>query len=98
MCSECIGGVVKTIMDGLKDARLQLDWAVEAHRTGEPELARMHLEEARKRLAGVKDWYRDGYALLGKQSDDDVACALEEHQHDVYDALMHRVDRMAAMF
>lgn len=97
MHSECIKGVIKTITDGLKDSKMQLEWAAEARRIGEPELAHMHLEEARKRLSGVKEWYRDGCELIGKRSNDEVACALEDHQRDEYDELMRRVERMETM-
>ena len=46
-------GIAKTIMDGTKDADQQYDFAVAAKAEGKPEIAAKHIEEAKKRLAGV---------------------------------------------
>lgn len=64
MTGNLIKGVVKTIVDGLKDANMQYDYAEEAMHEGEYELATLHINEAKKRLDGVKEWYDKAKAMF----------------------------------
>lgn len=41
-----IKGLVRTMLDGLKDASMQYEWAMNAHRSGDKELAALHHAEA----------------------------------------------------
>lgn len=52
-----IKGIVKTITDGLKDADMHIEWAEEAKEAGNHELTSLHINEAKKRLDGAKEWY-----------------------------------------
>ncbi len=48
--------IVKTIIDGIKDAQMQLDYACDAKEAGNQPMMMAHLEEAKRRLSGVADW------------------------------------------
>ena len=83
MEKEVIKGLAKTIIDGIKDAQMQLDYAEEAREHGECEIAHRHLNEAHERLNGVKEWYEFAEAKMGKHHDGDMAYhAMEEHYRD----------------
>lgn len=47
-------GIAKTILDGLKDADAQIEYAKTA--AGKPDVVNRHIEEAKRRLTGVKEW------------------------------------------
>lgn len=61
--NEEIKGIVKTITDGLKDADMHIEWAEEAKEEGNHDLATLHINEAKKRLDGVKEWYDKAKAM-----------------------------------
>jgi hypothetical protein len=83
MHKDVIHGVAKTIIDGIKDAQMQYDYAEAARKAGEHELAKMHLNEAQKRMNGVKEWYDYVSAKMGKHHEDDAAYAvMEDHYRD----------------
>lgn len=83
MHKDVIKGVAKTIIDGIKDAKMQYDYAVTARSAGEMELAKLHINEAQKRMNGVKEWYDYVSAKMGKHHEDDAAyTALEDHYRD----------------
>lgn len=83
MEKEVIKGLAKTIIDGIKDAQMQLDYAEEAREHGEGEIAHLHLNEAHERLNGVKEWYEFAESKMGKHHDGDMAYhAMEEHYRD----------------
>lgn len=71
-------GIAKTIMDGCKDADQQYDFAVQAKTEGKPEIAMRHIEEAKKRLAGVKEWYDVGVKLLAAEKPEPMVEAVME--------------------
>lgn len=50
-------GIVRTMTDGVRDANMQYDYAVEAKEHGDHELAAHHIEEARARISGAKAWH-----------------------------------------
>ena len=78
-------GIAKTIMDGTKDADQQYDFAMQAKAEGKPEIAAKHIEEAKKRLAGVKEWYDIGVKLLASEKSEPLV--------DAVDAIMKAHDR-----
>ncbi len=83
MHKDVIRGVAKTIIDGIKDAQMQYDYAEEAREAGETELAKLHINEAQKRMSGVKEWYDYATAKMGKHHEGDSAyMALEDHYRD----------------
>jgi hypothetical protein len=71
-------GIAKTIMDGTKDADQQYDFAMQAKADGKPEIAAKHIEEAKKRLAGVKEWYDIGVKLLAAEKSEPLVDAVME--------------------
>lgn len=62
-------GIAKTIMDGIKDAEMQYEYAVAASELGKPDISGRHIEEAKKRLIGVKEWTDYGAKILGGSPD-----------------------------
>ena len=79
--------IAKTIMDGLKDAEMQYRWAEEAKHANEPELAKMHLSEAMKRLAGIKEWC--GYAET-KEEHDELVKDMVEYWRDWHNKIFEK--------
>lgn len=71
-------GVAKTIMDGCKDAAQQYDFAQTAKAEGKTELAGKHIDEAKKRLAGVKEWYDIGAKLVAADKAEPMVEAVME--------------------
>ncbi len=71
-------GIAKTIMDGCKDADQQYDFAQTAKSQGKPELAARHIEEAKKRLVGVKEWYDIGVKQMSSEKPEPMVEAVME--------------------
>ena len=42
MAEKNIEGLIRTMLDGLKDASMQYEWAQSAHRAGDKEIAALH--------------------------------------------------------
>ena len=82
MSKEIIRGLAKTIIDGIKDAQMQLDYAEEAMEHGEKEIAAMHNAEAHKRIEGVKTWYEYAINKVGKREHDPAYEAMEDHYRE----------------
>lgn len=86
-------GAVKTFMDGIKDAHSQYEMAKEAHEGGNMECARMHLEEAEKRLDGAMVWKNKLHAEHSALAADHVREALlagyTDWFHSVHEKVMH---------
>lgn len=83
--------IVKTIIDGIKDAQMQYEYACESKKAGELTYAKKHAEEAAMRLTGVMTWYKmvtDNYSL-----DDESAAfnAMKDTYVDWYRELHARV-------
>ena len=57
MKDEIMKGVVWMTTDGIKDADMAYEYAVDAKEAGKPELAAMFVEDAKYRLGKVKEWY-----------------------------------------
>ena len=71
-------GIAKTIMDGCKDADQQYEFAQAAKAQGKPDLAIRHIEEAKKRLAGVKEWYDIGTKQMQSENPEPMVEAVME--------------------
>ena len=87
-------GLVRTITDGLKDASMQYEWAMTAHKAGNKELAALHHNEAMKRLNGVKEWYEKAKGMMGDKPMDPVAEELKCYFVDWYHDLLGKVTAM----
>ena len=88
---EIIRGLAKTIIDGIKDAQMQIDYAEEAEEHGASEIAAMHVAEAHKRMDGVKMWYDFAMQKTGKHEHDPAYLAMEEHYHDWAKKIKERI-------
>lgn len=84
-------GIAKTIMDGTKDADQQLEFAQAAKAQGKPELAVKHIEEAKKRLVGVKEWYDMGMKMLASDKPEPMAEAVMELLMQQHKSVLERV-------
>lgn len=93
MMHHVMKGIAKTAMDGLKDAEMQYGYAMDAHAEGSHEFAALHIEEAKHRLSGVKEWYDRGVKLMGgdMRAMDPVAEALVEHYKNWYHTLSDKI-------
>lgn len=89
-----IKGLVRTMLDGLKDASMQYEWAVNAHRGGDKELAELHHSEAMKRLNGVKEWYGKVESMMGAKTLDPIGEVLKCYFVDWYHDLNSKVTAM----
>lgn len=89
-----VKGLVRTMLDGLKDASMQYEWAMNAHRSGDKELAALHHAEATKRLAGVKEWYGKAQTMMGDKPLDPVGEVLKCYFVDWYHDLNGKVAAM----
>lgn len=89
-----IKGMIRTMLDGLKDASMQYEWAQSAHRAGDKELAALHHAEAGKRLSGVKEWYEKGKSIMGDKQLDPVGEMLKCYFVDWYHDLLGKVAAM----
>lgn len=87
-------GLVRTMTDGLKDASMQYEWAMAAHKAGNKELASLHHNEAMKRLNGVKEWYDKAKSMMGDKPMDPVAEELKCYFADWYHDLLAKVTAM----
>lgn len=81
-------GITKTIIDGLKDAQMQYDYAVIAKKH-DPAIAKLHLDEASKRLSGITDWRKRLDEMMGKRSEDGMEAVMWEH-YDDWKEKLHR--------
>lgn len=93
MIKDCMSGVCRTVLDNIKDADMQLDWAEAAKERGNHELAQFHAEEAKSRLRTAKEWYDRGVKMheqSGGGKMDPLTEALIERERDHYHEIMNR--------
>lgn len=93
MIKDCMSGVCRTVLDNIKDADMQLDWAEAAKERGNHELAQYHAEEAKSRLRTAKEWYDRGVKMheqSGGGKMDPLTEALIERERDHYHEIMNR--------
>lgn len=86
-----VEGLVRTMLDGLKDASMQYEWTQSAHRAGDKQLATLHHNEAIKRLNGVKEWYEKAKGMMGDKPIDPVGDVLKCYFVDWYYDLLSKV-------
>ena len=101
MTEALVKGVVKTIIDGVKDAQMQFEYAEIAHKHGDKTFASLHINEAHKRLIGVCEWYKKAKETFHMDGDDDeddiITDVLVDNYKDWYYNLKQRVESMKAM-
>lgn len=101
MTEVLVKGVVKTIIDGIKDAQMQYEYAELAHKHGDKVFASLHINEAHKRLIGVCEWYKKAkevYSMDGDEDEDDIITdVLIDNYKDWYYNLKQKVESMKAM-
>lgn len=90
--SNVIHGMVKTIVDGIKDSDCQLKYARAAKDAGHQDLAALHIEEAKRRLSGAKEWY-DRAKSMADGHTEVVAEVLMDYYKDWYREVMDKVVR-----
>ena len=94
MAEKNIEGLIRTMLDGLKDASMQYEWAMNAHRAGDKELTALHHSEAMKRLNGVKEWYEKSKSMMGDKTLDPIGEVLKCYFVDWYHDLNAKVAAM----
>ncbi|MBQ8551740.1 MAG: hypothetical protein IJ428_02880 [Clostridia bacterium] len=62
-------GIAKTVTDSLRDADMQYTYAKVACDEGKNDIGIRHIEEAKRRLTGVKEWHDVGVKIMGDNSD-----------------------------
>ena len=87
---DCMNGVCRTVLDNLKDADMQMDWAEDAKEAGNHELAMYHVEEAKHRLQAAKEWYDRGMKMHnpGGGKMDSLTQALIDREKEHYRAIL----------
>ena len=102
MTETLIKGVVKTIIDGIKDAQMQYEYAEIAMKHGDKAFASLHINEAHKRLMGVCEWYKKAKDVIGEHGDDDeddiITDVLVNEYKDWYYNLKQRVESMKTAY
>lgn len=100
MTEGLIKGAVKTILDGIKDAQMQYEYAESAIKHGDKAWAALHINEAHKRLIGVCEWYKkveDAFEGSHDDDDDDILTdVLVDEYKEWYYNLKQRVESMKA--
>ena len=102
MTETLIKGMVKTIIDGIKDAQMQYEYAETALKHGDHTFAALHINEAHKRLMGVCEWYKKAKDVIGEHGDDDeddiITDVLVNEYKDWYYNLKQRVESMKTAY
>lgn len=89
---DVIRGMVKTVIDGIKDSDYQLKYAHTAKDSGHHDIAALHIEEAKRRLSGAKEWY-DRAKGAADGHNEAVTDALMGYYKDWYREVMDKVAR-----
>lgn len=94
MKDEIMRGVIWMTTDGIKDAGMAYDYAVDAKEAGKPELAAIFIEDAKYRLGKVKEWYERAVSMHGQV--DGVTEELIEVHKQAYRELLDKVMKFNA--
>lgn len=82
--------IAKTIMDGIKDTFMQIDYAERAKEHGEHELMQMHRQEAMNRFEALKRWKNYAERDFGKDPMGEIMLEhWEDKMHEIEQHLMH---------
>lgn len=92
MTETLIKGMVKTIIDGIKDAQMQCEYADEAMEHGEKQLYDLHMAELKKRLSGVEEWYKKANELFPNKERSPVLDIFTKEYKDWYQKLKHKAE------
>ena len=87
---EVLKGIIRTAMDSLKDAEMQIGYAEGAKAEAKTDIALRHIEEAKRRLQGVKEWYDIGMKMSGNEVNP-VSDMLMEYHKRLYRDLVDKV-------
>ena len=102
MTETLIKGMVKTIIDCIKDAQMQYEYAETALKHDDKAFASLHINEAHKRLMGVCEWYKKAKDVIGEHGDDDeddmLTDVLVDEYKDWYFNLKQRVESMKTAY
>lgn len=95
MHKDIAKNIAKTILDGLKDAQMQCEYAEKAMEEGDRELAMLHKQEADVRLKGVQAWYQHA-KKMGLITEDmhPAESVLIDHHKGWYKAMREKIDSM----
>lgn len=94
MHKDLMRGVAKTIIDGLKDAQMQCDYAKRAKEEGNEALSMLHKQEAEMRLKGVREWYEKAKQMgLIPEEMHPAEEVLIEHHKGWYHSLKERMEQ-----
>lgn len=95
MSHEQARGIVNTIIDGIKDAQMQYEYACEAKAAGNAELAKIHLAEANKRIGGVSEWHKLAEGMIERRDEHDpVYTAMYDYYADWARTLRGKIAEM----
>ena len=95
---NCTRAMLSTLMDGIKDANMMLDYAEEAMKDDKPDVASWYKKHASKRIDALEmdhDYVSDQLHIPEKiRAGDEISTALHEHitnqiqdLHNRYNAL-----------
>lgn len=93
MSHDTIKNIVKTITDGLKDANMQYDYAEEAMHEGEYDVATLHINEAKRRLDGAKEWYDKAKNMFPEEKHTELEEILMNHYKHWYRELKEDIEK-----
>ena len=90
-----VRNIVNTIIDGIKDAQMQYEYACDAKAAGNADLAKYHLAEANKRIAGVSEWHKLAETMIKHPDEHDpVYTAMYDYYADWVHTLRGKIAEM----
>lgn len=92
--SERTAHMTKVILDGLRDAEMQIGYAHEAKEAGDTESAILFRDQAEKRLDIAEEWYERLHRDIGDEMDEGVYHAMKCHYKEWYHDMRERLEHM----
>lgn len=92
--SERTRHMTKVVLDGLKDAEMQIGYAHEAMEAGDHEAAMLFRDEAEKRLDKAEEWYERMHREHGDEMDPGAYHAMKCHFKEWYHSMRERLEKM----
>ena len=90
--SDVTRGTAHTIIDEIKDPDCHPNYAHTATASGHHDIAALHIEEAKRRLSGAKEWY-DRAKGVADGHNEAVTDVLMGYYKDWYREVMDKVAR-----
>lgn len=94
MHSETGKHMTKIILDGLKDAEMQLGYAHEAKEEGDTESMRLFRDEAQRRLDLAQEWYEKMHHEHNGEINEGAYRAMVCHFKEWYHSMRDRLKSM----